>query len=378
MSKAPEHLNQYTLDPQSLALQFVPGAPQNEIDKVRTCVADWNKDVGMAQRKLKSEFARSIEHILPAGMTRDSVPLEVGTLLDRYAMADTLAIFVQRQLRRVSRIVLLLACGGLLCFELAHWFSHMHNEWAVKLLMSGFFLAWAVAIYLEHKAHRGRVQERYQDYRTLAEGLRVQFYWLWAGSKQKVTEAYPKRQRDDLFWLRFALSQWIPTIESAGADAKTVLTAWVMNQHDYFLGHDGKSGEVTKNRRLNDLCWTAGRFALYAGILLGGLTACVVWSGPYLHWDEVASNLGSVLLLLSGVGIVTAATCYAWRERFAYAEHVKNYSAMARIYEEAKFRIEAGKDSASAILVDLGHEAVSESTEWLMLHRERQATEARL
>ena len=43
-------------------------------------------------------------------------------------------------------------------------------------------------------ARRKRMQDRFQDYRALAEGLRVQFYWQLAGIHESVYEHYLARQ----------------------------------------------------------------------------------------------------------------------------------------------------------------------------------------
>ncbi len=241
-----------------------------------------------------------------------------------------------------------------------------------------FFLSWIGAILTDRKAHTQKVQDRYQDYRALAEGLRVQFYWSWAGFHDQVAEAYPKRQREELFWIRHALCEWTPEAVATQPEPRSVLDHWIQHQLNYFGGHGQHFGAAEKNARLNHWYKKWARSLLYIGIGCGGLAMLVMWTGSWWMTEEVVYYLKYLLIFFSGLGIVSAATFYAWRERFAFAKHAKNYSAMARIYQEAKDRLEQDKESLETILKDLGREAITETTEWLMLHRERHATEARL
>ena len=50
-------------------------------------------------------------------------------------------------------------------------------------------------------------QEKGQDYRALAEGLRVQMFWCLAGLGQSVPANYLQRQRSELDWVRAAIRE---------------------------------------------------------------------------------------------------------------------------------------------------------------------------
>jgi hypothetical protein len=68
----------------------------------------------------------------------------------------------------------------------------------------GFFVA-ATVVHMIGK--RSQWQRKYLDYRTLAEGLRVQLYWaaagVNAGSKSKFThDTFLQTQDPDLGWIR--------------------------------------------------------------------------------------------------------------------------------------------------------------------------------
>ena len=62
-----------------------------------------------------------------------------------------------------------------------------------------------VVLYL--LARKYNYENRYQDYRALAEGLRVQEAWFAAGlTNDPVDSSYLRMQQSELQWIRMALS----------------------------------------------------------------------------------------------------------------------------------------------------------------------------
>jgi hypothetical protein len=73
------------------------------------------------------------------------------------------------------------------------------------LVLAGYpiFVLFAVAIY--RYVDKKRYQDKHQDYRVLAEGLRVQHFWVAAGLNYCASDFYLRRHRDDLDWIRQAI-----------------------------------------------------------------------------------------------------------------------------------------------------------------------------
>jgi hypothetical protein len=340
----------------------------------------WNKDAQWAEAHLQGQIKKSIQFLLPEGTTLASLPADLAALVKRYGVADALAIHQQDRLRQESRFVIALACCGLISFELCHWASHLPHESSQLIavaLISLFVLVWCMALFRDNKALMGKIQDRFQDYRTLAEGLRVQFYWSWAGINQQAAESYPKRHRHEMAWIRYAIRQWTPATATPAADHKRVLETWIDDQLDYFIGKDRISGAVRENALKNKKYHERGNLFLISGIVLGGISAMVMILYALWHWQEL-HHLQYVLILFSGLCIIGAATCYAWRQRFAFAESARSYKAMSEIFLDAKDKLNSPSVAFDSILSDLGREALMESSEWLMLHRERQAISAHL
>jgi hypothetical protein len=110
-------------------------------------------------------------------------------------------------LTRLKRALFSLAFGSALFFSLA---DNWDGKDAVLPLPQTFFVialgltlaAWIVYFCFEKTA----AAERGDDYRAIAEGLRVQFYWTACGSGESVASNYLQRQRGELGWIRNIIS----------------------------------------------------------------------------------------------------------------------------------------------------------------------------
>jgi len=178
----------------------------------------------------------------PRGMP---VPESLEPLIELYGLADTDAMKAQT-LRRNSVFVIL---GIVLIAVLSHEFytGLIPTQWMV--------LAYLVALLAAFAVHRWafgylRCDERYLDYRALAEGLRVQLFWLIAGQETKVSDHYLLHQATELGWIRVTLRN-IALMTSPSADAHNELAwfseirqRWLENQRNYFVGRDSRSGKA--------------------------------------------------------------------------------------------------------------------------------------
>ncbi len=114
-------------------------------------------------------------------------------------------------------------------------------------------------------------QNRRQDYRALAEALRVQFYWRVAGLPDAAEDHYLRKQRSELEWIRYALRTWNalgtdgPEADATGVPAGIGFVArfWVRGQHDYF-SQKGTAGSKT------GICGERGAGDVLFGLNLAG------------------------------------------------------------------------------------------------------------
>jgi hypothetical protein len=116
--------------------------------------------------------------------------------------------------------------------------------------------------------------ERCDDYRAIAEGLRVQFYWTACGSGESVASNYLQRQRGELGWIRNVIRVAAFPYEPNRArfnrlspdDQRAVLQSiretWIGGQCSYF------------KKTIDDLNRRREIFSTYAHVLL--------WTGFFL------------------------------------------------------------------------------------------------
>ncbi|HWB14502.1 MAG TPA: hypothetical protein VG826_35080 [Pirellulales bacterium] len=106
-------------------------------------------------------------------------------------------------------------------------------------------LAGGALAYFAHQDSQEHA-ERGHDYRALAEGLRVQFYWNLAGLGGSVSANYMQRQRSELDWLRAAIravnfpyEQWSDYFAALPRGLqitalRCVAEGWIDDQFRYF------------------------------------------------------------------------------------------------------------------------------------------------
>ena len=287
-------------------------------------------------------------------------------------------------------------------------------------LLLGFLMVSAyVRFYLHRRTMRGDYQNKYQDYRTLAEGLRVQFFWRLAGLQDSTADYYLAKQRGELEWIRNAIRAWnIPTyaasheVRQQKPEEQTVLLTlvlnhWVKDQGKYFAKNAPR--EETKHETDEK---KAQNMAVISIILVLGMA--IFFTGalfdPTLHdWKEWLHHhqwLHSVIDVAIGLLLVRAALLHTYNQQRATAENAKRYGRMSVVFADATERLEVllglktrvqntevwgespferldadaeaqaraghhNREEARAIIKELGKEALTENGEWVLLHRER-------
>lgn len=109
-----------------------------------------------------------------------------------------------------------------------------------------------------------------------------------------------------------------------------------------------------------------------AGVILIGITVVLTLRGS----PQILSATFILSATVSIIGPVIAGVIQAYGGHFAFAEHLRRYATMAALFGRAERAIHAllaRRDIANVrtLLFHLGHESLSESTEWLVMHRER-------
>jgi hypothetical protein len=307
-----------------------------------------------------------------------------------YALADTLALAWQRQFQRDWWVLFLLAFAAIVTFEVV---THISPEFS--LLFVGYTIIFIVVfIYLWH-ARRHQHQERYLDYRALAEALRVAVFWKLLGigtslrrgkplsesaidlsSGESVADAYPIRQPRELDWIKTSLRA-IELQEETPADRRVphrpeedgyscARNSWVRGQAAFFSKrgpqHDHRAA-VLELRSISFLLVST----IVASILFG--------LGYYAHWHHGELRHGFVILAV-GLSAGVAAIWAGYAEKLALNAQARQYDRMRALFERAEKILPGTVDAETfprtqALFAELGAEAMKETAGWVEIYRQR-------
>ena len=273
-------------------------------------------------------------------------------------------------------VLLAFACAvplAAMCFE---YYAHVARDrralilyMAILVIASGFYLL---------VVRPWRWQEKFQDYRALAEALRVQFYWAACGLPNAVSDNYLRQHADELGWIRQALrGPALLGIASALAsksktEQRSAFLHWTTDQRNFFVGTDKKGGKSKTNLRAKKL------IDLFLILFLIGLT---VSAGSTLAVDllrgaEHRNELHEWLIAsLGGLPAFVAALIFIAESR-SYEAHAHIYQRAGSLHDraariETEMGLQPGTKTWRELILELGQEALAENARWLINHRER-------
>jgi hypothetical protein len=287
---------------------------------------------------------------------------QLATPIAIFSAAD--AASGKRQAERSSAIkwISTLAIASVVCQQIYSG-PDMRLGWVVGHIFLAFLAYYAFRLFFRGRHPR---EEQYLDWRALAEGLRVQIFWLASGVKDSVAEHYLSCDRDELDWIRQAVRNSViglSPIESQEV-MKWVRNAWIKSQLTYF------TKKVPENYN-NHFRYSR----LSKGFFFAGLTVTVITLLANMAGESALTLNGFVLA--SGICFLMSAVLKTYVDQMAFEEQQNRYHGMSEIFKMALNRydelIAGGNDvRARCILFNVGKEALTENAGWLRLHRLRQ------
>lgn len=301
-----------------------------------------------------------------------------------YSIADTLANECHALFKRDWLLLFLLTFAAFICFALS---AHL----AAETLLIVYSVLYVVIFVLFLRARRQRHQERFLDYRALAEALRVAVYWRLVGIGLRpsdvmtdaaregvevntvgvLADAYPIKQPSELAWVKICMRTLELLDRAEGAANERVLDpvchaiarrCWVYGQYVFF------------RRRGFDHNRTAEVLDTWAAVLLV-MTAFLLAPLLFLAVDK-ASHLHLAVLLAVGLLPGSAAVLAGYSERLALNAQARQYDRMRELFGRAYELLPERIDGKTALLVravyrELGIEAMRENAEWVAVYRQR-------
>ncbi|HEX3837199.1 MAG TPA: hypothetical protein VHW25_09595 [Steroidobacteraceae bacterium] len=311
-----------------------------------------------ARPRIRAQVPAAAASLLP-GTAAASADRALATA---FGCADRLAAHYQRITHRVLRLTLGLAALLALIFEV---YAEVLPLRSVPL---AYLLCFALLTLVLIWHRRMDAQGRYLDYRALAEGLRVQFYWRLGGLSDNASSSYLRKQLDELRWIREALRATGAAPPPVAAHPDLALKWWIQDQASYYATR----ARLHEQRLLR--LERSSRVFLALG-LLAAFSLVIFWQQL-----ERLVTLHHWTVLIMGIAPIGAALLEAYGERSGARTQGNQYARFATIFRRAErfvshFELEpatpARHHGELALLRELGREALIENADWVRLLRDR-------
>ena len=347
----------YTLDREQPRTKELPERYQRVFRYTSEFSRDATKHADAIQQEAYRLLSADAAKRLPAGL-RD---------IDHvFRAADWLAVHFQRKMMAT------LQAKHVLALLMGLSYIVYSDVLPLRGLLYAFLLFFVVATAVHVIGGRMQWHRRYLDYRTLAEGLRVQFYWAAAGVNAGTVSKFShdnflQTQDPDLGWIRNVMRVAGTECDASNYREKEGLDFAIAE----WLGDEssGQLGYYTQK--------TYSRLRRF--LRTEKLAAIGFWSGFALIvlLIFISAEAGDIvrdpLVVLMGIMLLVIGVRQSYGFSVADAELIKQYRFMSRIFSNARRRIDEAEDDDERrrILRVLGEAALEENAEWILMSRDR-------
>lgn len=299
--------------------------------------------------------------------------MKVKHMADVYLFADACSLAHQHNWRWGNVWFFSTVASAVLTFNI---YTNVWEKWQV---LFAYLLLFGIANLLYFRLQRARkTEENWYDHRILAESLRIQIYWLFAGIRTPISNYLLRRQRELNWWTHKAVvalhftSQIVGDCETlSAATRQTMLQYWIDGQSRYFSRKQAEASHRLKNIKK----W---RNILF---LLGALvTMALLCIDVFTHWN-IYPIWVQFLVVVASLAPAYAGTLAILSSANLMDYQVEQYSSMARLFGQAEKAlqqigtIDNDERLWREILSDLGQAALQETGDWLITQYDRR-TEA--
>jgi hypothetical protein len=387
------------------ALRVIPqsDAAGDSFDQICRRMDLFNSDAFTLRDRLRAGDAQSTAYLLNTDMQSApavlmSLPASCRRIVGQYATADGLALHFSIRALSTWKWVSLGVAAAALFFNMHSSFFSAHSGTPASLSEGLATLPWFLilflasssftAVWLYGRAEKNEYQTKYQDYRALAEALRIQFFWRLAGVAEPVVESYLRKQRSELEWIRSALRSCDVLTAAAASipegapvpwpERLRFVTSWVKDQRRYFSSKARSEKEqLRKESTLVEwLLKLSGGLSIVLALLLG-----IPFAAGFAPMARVQSLVPSgwqhgAWMVIIPMLAVSAGLLHGYGQQLARPEHIRQFTRMSELFYAAEQELEkllreGQQEAAVALVRDLGIEALDENGDWLILHRER-------
>ena len=283
-----------------------------------------------------------------------------------FCAADWLAIHFQKRVMLVLRVTH--GCALVTGLAYVSYADFVSNRILLLMALAPMVVAYCISWVANH----GSWHRKYLDYRTLAEGLRVQFYWAAAGVtsgniSKFAHDNFLQAQDPDLGWIRNVM-RVAGTECDVRASRDPLGVQFAVEQ---WIGDD-KSGQLGYYRR--KIAERLARHMTTRSVIRLGLWATAIgFSALLAVGDWIPDGVQNPVTYLMGCILLLVGVRQSYAKSTAESELIKQYEFMHRIFRNARAKHDVAEsdDERRRLLKILGDAALEEHAEWILMHRER-------
>jgi hypothetical protein len=264
------------------------------------------------------------------------------------------------------------------------WFKKESSGLYGMVAISGVLTVFLLGAILVGWAHRRSWHRKYLDYRALAEGLRVDFYWEIAGVHRRFDgefahESFLQRQDAELEWIRATMRAVSLRL---AVERRGLAPGGFVQAFSGWVGDDDPvngSGQLLYFRhRIHQLERRVRRIeTIGSALLFGGLAlACAFCLELILRafgHQILPGGLRSTMLWVIALLPVYGAIFDAYVNEKAPHALIRQYRYIYSIFGIAARELRSARSDNEKleILHALGHACLAEHAQWILAHRDK-------
>ena len=332
----------------------------------------FNTDMEQFSQTNPQSILTSRQYLLGDETVYTTLDTKAQRIADLFAVSDAMSSYAQSHRHKNFVALVFFALSAVVSQQSYGFFLQWY-------LLAGSLALGSLSFWIYKQSQRQRIEEKYLDYRALAEGLRVQFFWHIAGVNLISSDFFLREQRDELEWIRQAISA--TNLKSPVMFQKKshfwIIERWVRDQRVYFIGDHCKgrlgkaridaTAEKKLTRRMKQCFFTGLGLMLISAIGYEWIYPDLTLIYKPLLLNGLLATSGAILCIVPSIKI--------YLDTMAFDEHAKRYLRMGQYYGLYEKQLENMDESQSSeidqLFIDIGKQALIETGDWLLLHRQR-------
>lgn len=288
-------------------------------------------------------------------------------ILKLYSIMDLLSLYFRK--RDILITICLFLLGLFLIIALEAYSNIIFERWILVIAM--IILVGATLVYFYSRSTNNH--KKYLYNRTLAEALRIQFYWNIAGINRNVSDYILRIHRKEFTWVKHILSAVYGISYNNGSISSETINDltenWVKNQAGFFETAIRKmTKQISYYHMISNISFVTAFILLGSIVIFGEFYE----TNNYLNW----------VLVIIGTLIGVFALIKAYIQMKGYEPLVNQYELMQVIYQRAESKIAEVNDlpmditEKQSYLKELffviGKEALIENGNWYLIFKEKE------